>query len=672
MKRLHCAILSVVVLLGLATTIVWASPTGQDGLPDLVPTDISWTPDTVYPGDEVTVEITYENRGTAMVPEDAKAKFRIVMETTDDPPKPVGVSVEGDIPGAAGLVSGAPPAAVAETLIAPAEGSYSVVVTLDIEDTVAEADEENNQRSEPFTVKSALPPGVSRLFAGLGMFAAVMAIVAVGTEVIIDTLKLFLGMKRKVTTLEALDKMEKLLPGQLSDLGVDPAAQQTVQGYVDGLRTTLKPTIHAGKTYKAVKEGRLHDAFQEIQKFTAVKKLADLAKRDLEGYAPRIKNELAKALDNLQGDLGLSQAFIQDVKTRVESEVDAFSDQTNILDVLDSMTMFLQEKVPDLTEDWLQQQADKLAQEKRDEVQAIFDEKVAPALEGLGLQKEHVAQMSSELGKTLLSLESSFIKGLGNLLNAVEKRRNDMQSPIRKLWRQLRKAAHGDVWVAVVIGILAWVIGGIIVGNLEHHTWISGLGLGFVIGVATGGVIWLLIKVLAWLGVLTYEGTAESTWSDFRRIEILWNTIRMEEDIDPQKFGEAEQIDKLSPATAAQVVLESSDQQRDEESSRLRWLRVTSVFVGVVLAYLLQIDAAKLLEAAVPGIERTINVFSPLRLSVLPHLEITPGIILTGLAASAGSTFWHDQLDRLQSAKRQAEAAAKLVRQVKDLTGTEE
>ena len=29
----------------------------------------------------------------------------------------------------------------------------------------------------------------------------------------------------------------------------------------------------------------------------------------------------------------------------------------------------------------------------------------------------------------------------------------------------------------------------------------------------------------------------------------------------------------------------------------------------------------------------------------------TPGMLLSGLAASAGSSFWHDQLDRLRAAK---------------------
>ena len=33
-------------------------------------------------------------------------------------------------------------------------------------------------------------------------------------------------------------------------------------------------------------------------------------------------------------------------------------------------------------------------------------------------------------------------------------------------------------------------------------------------------------------------------------------------------------------------------------------------------------------------------------------MRLDAGILLSGLAASAGSAFWHDQLDRLQVAKK--------------------
>jgi len=78
------------------------------------------------------------------------------------------------------------------------------------------------------------------------------------------------------------------------------------------------------------------------------------------------------------------------------------------------------------------------------------------------------------------------------------------------------------------------------------------------------------------------------------------------------------------------------------------------------------VDAFDYLKYALPGIER-INRALPL--AGLPE-GLTAGMVLTGFAASAGSAFWHDQLDRLQAAKKQAESVAVSVRQVKEqMTG---
>jgi hypothetical protein len=153
-----------------------------------------------------------------------------------------------------------------------------------------------------------------------------------------------------------------------------------------------------------------------------------------------------------------------------------------------------------------------------------------------------------------------------------------------------------------------------------------------------------------------------SQLATLHKVELLWNIVSLSPDLDPLKYGEPRGVADLDVTTVASEVLESSDFHRDQERSRLRWLRVISVFVGVILAYLLQIDAAKLLDAAVPGIANTINVF---RYELFTGLDLTPGILLTAMAASAGSAFWHDQLKRLQYAKKQAEAVATMVQQVK-------
>ena len=51
------------------------------------------------------------------------------------------------------------------------------------------------------------------------------------------------------------------------------------------------------------------------------------------------------------------------------------------------------------------------------------------------------------------------------------------------------------------------------------------------------------------------------------------------------------------------------------------------------------------------------------------QLNITPGIILTGLAASAGSAFWHEQLERLQAARQLTETAVQVAKGAQTAVG---
>ncbi len=129
---------------------------------------------------------------------------------------------------------------------------------------------------------------------------------------------------------------------------------------------------------------------------------------------------------------------------------------------------------------------------------------------------------------------------------------------------------------------------------------------------------------------------------------------------------------KLDPtikdaSEAAGKLLEIERRDKREASSRIQQMRLSSVFVGVILAYFLQIDSADLLRDLFP---QNANFLS---MALIPHdatffawvgsklhitmYDLSAGVILTGLAASAGSGFWHDQLSRLQSVKKGAEAA---------------
>ncbi len=121
------------------------------------------------------------------------------------------------------------------------------------------------------------------------------------------------------------------------------------------------------------------------------------------------------------------------------------------------------------------------------------------------------------------------------------------------------------------------------------------------------------------------------------------------------------------PNEAAGKLLEIERRDKREASSRVQQLRLTSVFVGIILAYFLQIDSADLLRDLFPQNANFLSMalvahnsafFSWIGSKLhITMYDLSAGVILTGLAASAGSGFWHDQLSRLQAVKKGAEAA---------------
>ena len=118
-------------------------------------------------------------------------------------------------------------------------------------------------------------------------------------------------------------------------------------------------------------------------------------------------------------------------------------------------------------------------------------------------------------------------------------------------------------------------------------------------------------------------------------------------------------ITSMEQAAGQLLALDRRD-VRDRETY-VRWIRFISVVVGVALAYMLQIDAADLLADFLPESARFLST----QFFLMPTWPaISAGIILTGLGASAGSGFWHDQLGRLQAVKQTAESVYTAVQPV--------
>jgi hypothetical protein len=757
MKKLSLTILATVVLLGFAAAIVWAAPPEGEG-PDLVPTEISWALTTIYPGDDVTIEITYMNQGTTGVPAEMQVRYRTTITATGTI-TPVNV-YEGDwvtISGAVGLEPG-DTRKVSEVITAPSPGNYWLNVTL-------EANEMVKTKSVSFPVESALPPGLARLFAGLGMFAAVMAIMAVGTEVVIDSFKFFVGLKQKVTAMEALDSLKEELPGQLAELGVDPESQERIdelfkelEATLHSLKGMLKPLESAQDVYEAIKDGELAKAFEGIKDLeTEIRKVGtqlgvetdENKRKTLEEETEKKLGELKEAakkgisdvLSKLGNQFGLDETTVGQFEKTLQGRIDGITLKT-VLDpdytLVGDVFRRIQEKGPQWTADWLRLQADTYLAFGKKQVVNLLDGDVIPILKDLGFSAENVQNARAKLVEKIDGFEilirgqaATYTLAVRNLLMAVERKRDDMQSPARKIYRRLRDSHLPlSVFIGVVVAIFTsivwlarawwpvWKVSG----------WLAkcgvalgiGLGIGLLTWAALGVVVGLVIgavKALSkrkqnrskqvrwekelWAGLGTQcpwakrqgqqdENEAMPAVDDgsppplgslgyalrywFERF-FNWILGRQQ---DPDLYGKIdqearEQIDNVDPTTVASVVLQREDKHRDEEASRIRILRIISIFVGAALAYALQMDALILLEQALPGAAKfNITVWSGEKLRGLwPALtyDLTAGIILTGLAASAGSKFWRDLLGRLQASKQQAESAAVLLRKGKAMLG---
>ncbi|MCA9928448.1 MAG: hypothetical protein KC419_08225, partial [Anaerolineales bacterium] len=125
---------------------------------------------------------------------------------------------------------------------------------------------------------------------------------------------------------------------------------------------------------------------------------------------------------------------------------------------------------------------------------------------------------------------------------------------------------------------------------------------------------------------------------------------------------------------AAAKLLDLEQYDKELEKKRIRRTRLVAVILGTTIAYFLQVDSAVLLRDLFPDganflfltlIPHNSALFHWIesRLSI-PTYDLTAGVILTGLAASAGSSFWHDQLGRLQAVKSGVEAAEKALQPI--------
>ncbi len=798
---------------------------------DLAISGIESLPVAAGVGDEVSIYVTYENLLSTAVPPDLLLDLVVTMTAAESRQvlaqcrQPVDLSGLTSTYGAIRLPL--PECGVTledpETYLLRAEfveagetiteGPYALIP--------GDANGSNNGQLSsviPAVVvqESGLPADLARIFAGLAIFFAVMALVAAGTEVVIDSLKVGVGLKRKVTSMEALERMEKYLPGELAALSVSAASREQYKRMIQEMRKMLDHTLHSVNDVATLRQQVVSSEFGAA--YRKAEELLpnndDVVQQDLYKLKKQLFNFANLVGNTLESQLQVKPELVQPLRDQMAQEISIF-DGHNPGDFLEDLFQTLQNVhfwSVQIADGWLKEQQEVLFDRSSNVVVSHFEADVRPLLEGVGFAPDSINQAQAELASRLRIVEAgvsqttdTFVSSVKNVLNAVEVRRYETQSPARKVWRILRSWRGGlfpplnvrglfvpsfaltllalyAAWLARLtntstsvtrligdqipaVESLAWLPWFILLfaasfvavlllylirkmQGSDGQSWFIGLYGASALSLLTGlfflAILWLLqassanrvagqLVLFSWtqpwwswlilfsvavllllliagqIGKVIYERLVNSAVRDgsiadnqhklrqattLLRVETLWNLLRHGFDVtevDPDSFSRAESVSgyeemstitngpdfQFSAETTAQFIMQRSDQQRDEETSRLRVLRVFSIVVGLIIAYALQIDVLRLLGEAFPGVLESINVvivtgdtLNSWRSWLPAEKAITVGVILTGFAASAGSAFWHDRLDKLQASKKGAQAAATLLSQASQVSNT--
>ncbi len=437
---------------------------------------------------------------------------------------------------------------------------------------------------------SALPEGLSRIFASLGLYIVTMFTMAIGTEIMVDVFKLIVGLRSKPTAKETLKEYERMLPGTLDSLGIGAEARAHLENQVSALKGILQPVIQVETAVVALKQKDFDAALATFHK--------DNPQTELVTAAAEV---LKRQVDTAVAKLGSATAFgsfipdalIQTINAQID-ELAANTAAITVNELYQKGVALLTGELADPITAWTEAQVSHLQTLSYQQAQLIYQRDILPQIKNAGLsenlQKTITIQVEDFLENIRRSHEAyQYLEAMNKMLLEVEKQRDELAAIWRKLLGRLAKAVESR---------------------------------------------------LPWLKLTRPK-------------------------LDPT-------ID--APENAAMKLLEIERRDKKESGDRVQQLRLVSVLVGILLAYALQIDSADLLGDLLPPNANFLSVILITGDSMLlawmgrvftfdPH-ALTAGIVLTGLAASAGSGFWHDQLSRLQNVQRTVESAYKAVQPV--------
>jgi len=152
--------------------------------------------------------------------------------------------------------------------------------------------------------------------------------------------------------------------------------------------------------------------------------------------------------------------------------------------------------------------------------------------------------------------------------------------------------------------------------------------------------------------VVAIQAYADKTKIDLAELESNAKEITEKAEQTLKDLGLESQVDTVKKKIAVQFST-LREKYAASQKQRIIILRTLSAVVGIVIAFALQINSFEILS----------SLFSTETMQSLstPAGQIG-GVVLTGLAASAGSSFWHDMIGRARNIKD-------TIKQVEDLTG---
>ncbi len=442
--------------------------------------------------------------------------------------------------------------------------------------------------------------GVGAIFATLGVYIVTMFTMAIGTEIIVDIFKGILGkplgLKSQPNSRKTLADYQAFLPGQLEDLGVSAEAKLKLEKQIEQLNKLLEPAFTAETVVNHLRQ----------KEFTAA--LAALGLEDIgDDTINQVKDVTQQELQNVIAQIDTSTSLGKAVQVALE--------RGDLVEKANKAIDRLARKATAVTSDQVYQATATLV---TGEIAQGVTAWTRAYLNSLQEESYEAAKITYEnqLKPQIISF---------GLPQNVQQQITDQ---FEKYLENLNTYRGTDVYLESLNRLLY---------ELEVQR----------------------DQVRSWVGQMWQRFV---NWAK----RLLIRAPRMQHpNLKPVTYNP--QIKDSSEAAAKLLDLEQ--REKDIESKRIRRTRFISVLFGIFLAYMLQIDSADLLKDLFP------EGANFLTLALLPDsfilwvqntfrlqqvFNITAGVILTGLAASAGSGFWHDQLSRLQSIKKgvdQAQAA---------------